>query len=330
MVGQGLAGTCLAWRLRERGQSFRLLHHKNRRSASIISAGLVTPVTGKGINPSWKVGEYLPRALSFYRLVEAALETTLFHELPIMRLFADQAEWERFQAKRAGLEEWIERAVLPGGGDAVRAEFGGVIWRRGGRLDARKFLERSRELFESEGVFSEVDDDVTMADPASEVTVLCCGAAGLGGEGSFGFLPNRRAKGEMLTVRIQGFPEHQVVSRQRWLIPIGDQCFRVGATYEWDDLDDQPTREGRTALEDLIRSFTDLPFTVLDHVAGVRPIVRASQPVIGRHPEDSQLAIFNGLGSKGALYGPGVAEELADHLCSGAPIAEDLDLVALP
>lgn len=329
VVGQGLAGTCLAWRLRERGVSFRILHQKNRRSASIISAGLVTPVTGKGMNPSWRIEEYLPGALSFYRGVEATLETTLFHKLPIMRLFAEEAEWERFQAKRARLEDWIERAILPGSGDGVRADFGAVVWRGGGRLDARKFLERSRQLFDEEGVFGEVDQDVLAADPDSQVTVFCCGAGGLGTEGPFDFLPHRRAKGEMLTVRIQGFPEHQVVSRKRWLIPIGDECFRVGATYEWDDLSDNPTEEGRAALEELVRSFTELPYTVLDHVAGVRPIVRASQPVIGRHPQKPEIAIFNGLGSKGVLYGPGVASELVDHLCEGTPIDEDLDVAAL-
>ena len=59
------------------------------------------------------------------------------------------------------------------------------------------------------------------------------------------------------------------------------------------------------------------------HEAGVRPIVRRSMPLIGEL-EDGTV-VFNGLGSKGSLYAPGVARRLVDWLIDGRAIEEELD-----
>ena len=67
IVGQGLAGTCLAWRLWDRARDFSLVHRGDRRSTSFISAGLLTPVTGRNLNPSWRLEEFLSEARAFYQ-----------------------------------------------------------------------------------------------------------------------------------------------------------------------------------------------------------------------------------------------------------------------
>lgn len=327
IVGQGLAGTCLAWRLWDRGRQIRVIHKGDRRSTSLISAGLLTPVTGRGMNPSWRLGEFLPEALRFYRSVEMVLGERFFHEFPIVRLFANREERARFEAKRDELEPWVD-GLLDHMDCPIYAPHGGVVWKGGGRLDTRRFLEASKGYFREAGFFKVEEVDLDEAFLDSEVTVLCAGAAGLG-SGPFGFLPERRAKGELLTVRILGFPEARIVSRNGWLIPLGGGLFRAGTTYDWNDLTDTITHAGRAQIEELVRSFTNLPYEVVEHVAGVRPIVRQSIPVIGRHPDRPNLAILNGLGSKGVLYAPGVAERLAAHLCEGADIDDELNVQAL-
>ena len=327
IVGQGLAGTCLAWRLWDRGVQFRLLHCGSRRSTSLISAGLLTPVTGRKLNPSWRLEEFLPEAMSFYRNVEMVLGEQFFREVPIVRLFADDEERARLERKKGELEPWMG-GFLDKGNRPYFAPHGGVTWKGGGWLDTRRFLKASRRFFMEAGVFEEQEVTLAEALPGGGVTVLCAGAAGLGA-GAFAFLPERRAKGELLTVRISGFPGERVVSRNGWLIPLGGGLFRAGSTYRWDDLTDRVTDAGREEIEDLVRSFTSLPCEVVEHVAGVRPIVRQSRPVIGRHPQMEDLAIFNGLGSKGVLYAPGASERLASHLSEGKEIEEDLDVRAL-
>ncbi len=327
IVGQGLAGTCLAWRLWDRGREFKLLHRGEGRSTSSISAGLLTPVTGRNVNPSWRLPEFLEEARDFYRKVEAVLGEQFFQEIPIVRLFADADERGRFDQKRVELEDWVAEFLEPQD-CPCHAPHGGVIWKGGGRLDARRFLEASRGFFREAGLFEVREIDLNAPDSDGGISVLCAGAAGLG-QGPFGFLPERRAKGEILTVRIPGFPEDRIMSRNGWLIPLGGGIFRAGSTYRWDDPSDRPTKSGRAQIEELIRSFTDLPFELLEHVAGIRPIVRQSRPVIGFHPELENLVIFNGLGSKGVLYAPGVAGRLVACLCDGLEIEEDLNVRTL-
>ena len=122
--------------------------------------------------------------------------------------------------------------------------------------------------------------------------------------------------------------EKRILNRRGWSIPIGDDCYRVGATYEWDDLTNEPTEAGRLKLESLVREFTDLPFEVRNHIAGVRPIVRNSEPVVGAHPQDPSSFVLNGLGSKGCLYGPKVAQQLVELILDGTPVDEELNLKA--
>ena len=64
IVGQGLAGTCLAWRMWDRRIKFRLLDRTDRRDGT-AGAGIVTPVTGHGMHLEWQVDRFLDEAVEF-------------------------------------------------------------------------------------------------------------------------------------------------------------------------------------------------------------------------------------------------------------------------
>ena len=70
---RGLAGTALGWALHERGAPFVIVDPNEKQTCSRIAAGLVTPITGKRVKPSWRVDELLPVALEHYRKVEKLL-----------------------------------------------------------------------------------------------------------------------------------------------------------------------------------------------------------------------------------------------------------------
>ena len=48
--------------------------------------------------------------------------------------------------------------------------------------------------------------------------------------------------------------------------------------------------------------------------AGVRPTVRDRRPLIGIHPAFRNLAILNGLGTRGVMIAPTAAKQLFNHL----------------
>ncbi|HEY9156184.1 MAG TPA: FAD-dependent oxidoreductase, partial [Opitutaceae bacterium] len=85
IIGQGLAGTCLAWALFEREVPFELLD-RERGGSSRVAAGLINPVTGMRFEPSWRIDEFLPEAIAFYESLERTLGERFWHPLPVVRL----------------------------------------------------------------------------------------------------------------------------------------------------------------------------------------------------------------------------------------------------
>lgn len=273
-----------------------------------MAAGLLNPVTGKNFEPSWRIDEFLPEALEFYSWVERQLGTKLWYPLPVLRLAGSEKEWGKISAK---LDDERVRRWVGGLREAPPGWVGAVEVAGGGRLDVKRFVEESRRCFESRGCFDEGD---------AERVILCEGAVGLI-SGKYG--KHRSAKGEILTLKASGWDESQIrVGGGGWLVPVGEGVFRAGATYEWNELDERPTAKGRDFVEGIVRKLGGGDFSVTDHQAGIRPILRRSEPLIGRMGDGW---MFNGLGSKGSLYAPGVASRLVSAMVDGEEIEPDLD-----
>ncbi|MCW1884561.1 FAD-binding oxidoreductase [Luteolibacter flavescens] len=308
ITGMGLAGCCLAWQRHFRGEGFTWEDDDRPGAASKVAAGLVNPVTGKNFSPSWRLAEFLPEAEAFYAKVGELLGRQLWFSYPVWRLVAE-GEWAKVESKLGEAGPWLERIEedVPGWSRAV-------VLKGGGRVATREFCEGTRAYFSA----------MRQQPQDQAATVWCEGAAGLIA-GRLG--RHRCAKGEILTLRA-GCPEDRIlIGGGGWLVPVGGGLFKVGSTYVWDRLDGEPTDEGRAKVEKIARLLVGEDFEVIAHDAGVRPIVRKSQPVIG--PLEDGRIVFNGLGSKGSLYAPGVATRLAAWLAGEADIESELDVRCL-
>lgn len=315
IVGQGLAGTCLAWELWRRGSAFVLVDRESGGS-SRVAAGMINPITGKNFAPSWRIGDFLPEALGFFHHIEEALNHRIWHPMPVLRLAGSAKEWRKIESKLGDAEvlPWLAGALL----EPPHGWVGAVEVTGGGRLDTRGFLDASREFFRERGHYRAAEIDLGEA----RRQVWCAGAAGLLA-GLHG--PHRSAKGEILTLRADGWDASRArVGGGGWLLPLGGGRFKCGATYEWDQLDELPTPEGRQRVIEIATALGGPTFEVVDHEAGIRPILRRSQPLIGPMPGGGWM--FNGLGSKGSLYAPGMARRLADWLLDGVEPEPELDV----
>ena len=177
----------------------------------------------------------------------------------------------------------------------------------GGRVDTARFIEHSAAYFSKKGLLT----IGTVADTTPSA-ILCQGAAGLIGNQ----LGNHRcAKGEIITVRADWPQTHIRIGAGGWLVPIGENHFRIGSTYEWNQLDESPTSPGLERITTIAKKLGGELFEITDHVAGIRPILRRSEPLIGKNSTDQW--IFNALGSKGTLYAPKMARMLTDWITNG-------------
>lgn len=338
IVGQGLAGTSLAWALHWLGRRVLLIDREEQNTASRVAAGLMTPITGQRfvLTPEWN--EYRAVAVRFYARIESDLGARIFRGQPMLRLFANADEREMFQSKSANEYPDVVAPNPPIDAALYDAPDGGFEMREGGRLNVTAYLGRSREFFAQQGGYFRDDLDAASGVelssgvvnlPAYGITagrlIFCQGFAGRDNPW-FAGIPFDSTQGDILTIRVHGLAEERVVHRGIWLAPEGDGVFRVGATHRREPLDGRPTAAGREELCERLGSLLLRQFEVIDHRAAVRPILLGRRPLLGFHPQHPQLGYFNGLGSKGTLSAPFLAAHFADVLTGGVHLKSEFDL----
>ena len=98
IIGQGLAGSLLAWRLTQQQQRVLILADPTQQSASHMAAGLINPVTGKRLVKSEHFETHITQALSLYQELQQFFGKTFYHSLDMLRVFQSQdtiQAWEK-------------------------------------------------------------------------------------------------------------------------------------------------------------------------------------------------------------------------------------------
>ena len=111
-------------------------------------------------------------------------------------------------------------------------------------------------------------------------------------------------------------------------MPLGEGLWRTGTNWAREGLDEQPTELQKEKLIRRFRSYfgQEVSVEITAHVAGVRPCTSDNLPFLGTHPTESYTHLFNGLGPRGTVWAPTLAEEMAEYLVSGKPFRPDCDL----
>lgn len=310
VVGQGLAGTCLAWALERAGLAVELADYGHGHASTMAAAGIINPITGRRLVKSWRVEELMPESRAFFRGVESALGVSLWREMRVRRLFADDRE-RRVWGDKQGRGEL---APFAGAGDDEG------FWIEGAaRVDLPALLSAARGYWQRSGMLREtpVGDLASEADGYS--MVIDCSGLAAARRGEFAFVPWEFSKGEMLELAVEGLAPDVIVNRRHWVLPVGPGAAWMGATQGPGMTDPTPSGTARDLLEASARSL--LPgraFTVTGQRAGVRVNLPDKHPIAGRHSVNPRLGLINGLGSKGALRAPALARQWVQHLTRGA------------
>lgn len=319
ILGQGLAGTLLAWELERAGISFALVDPGHATAATSAAAGIINPITGRRLVKSWRIDALLPAARAVYREMEAELGLPLWREVRVWRMFADARERATWCEKQARGD------LAPYGGGATTEGF----WiEPAARVDLGALLVAARARWSAAGRLREEtfsSADMEREESRHACVIDCTGRrAALGAE--FAFVPWEFSKGEILELAVDGLEPDVVLNRRSWIVSADQGRAWVGATHEPGERDATPTPAARLRLEADARALLGpaRPFTVVGQRAGVRVTLPDKHPVAGPHPLRPRLGLINGLGAKGALWAPLLARQWVDHLTTGAAFEPEI------
>lgn len=339
IIGQGLAGSLLAYFLEKAGASIYVIDPDGAGSASRRAAGLINPVTGRYFVKSWRMDELLPFARQTYRALEQELDASFYHERTILRALGSAKEENDWLA-RAGDTGY--QAYMGDHADKTELEhllhstlaYGQTL--QSAQLNVSIFLDffqkqllrknkLSKNYFHYDGL-SMTKSSVVYENIKARHVVFCEGYSGVNNP-FFSHLPFRGDKGEVLIVEIPGAGFDRIVKQNNtFLAPLGNDRYWVGATYAWTFEHDKPTEQARQELLERLQTVVKMPFNVVDQWAAIRPTVKDRRPFLGQHSEFPALWIFNGLGTKGASLAPFWAKHLSEVIVEGTALDAEVDI----
>lgn len=334
IVGQGLAGSLLAWQLMQQGCKVIIVDN-GLENASQVAAGLINPITGIRLVKSSDVDDLLPVAKQYYARLAGCFSQNFYIEKTMLRIFTNKKERDyaikRLQnrAYQSYLGEMMESV------EALKTPFGCLTQQQTAYLLTRPLLKCLKDFFIANDSYRQQAFNIADIQFQPRLCwqgifpkrIIFCEGYHASNNAYFTWLPFQSVKGEILTLKhCHNLPD-RMLNYGHWIIPLTHQQIRVGATFDWQSLNNRPTEQGKNSLLNSIKTVLDnFHYELVQHHANVRPCTLDKQPFIGFHPQHPQLGIFNGFGAKGSLQIPWYAQQFTDTLINHAPLPLTCDI----
>lgn len=337
IVGQGIAGSLLAHELLAAGRSVLVLDEAVEETSSRRAAGIYNPITGRQLVKTWLADSLFPSLEAYYQKLESYYKASFLHPKPIYRPFftiEEQNDWEG----RIGSEEYrpYVKSLLKKSLQLIGVEdpHGGLLLNHCGYVDVPVLLRQVRARLEQENCFwecmydpakLEINQEEVRYEGVSASWMINCQGPKATADPLWEFLPFKLVKGEIMDIAAD-LPGDLIVNRGVFILPKGG-LHRVGATYDHQTLDYQPSEKGTSELKERLAKVFTGSYKVKGATAGVRPATFDRKPFIGKHPTYKSVCIFNGFGTKGVSLIPYFAQQMVNFLFQNGTITPDADVV---
>lgn len=336
VVGLGLAGVSFCKYLIEAQCSFDVIDQR-RDNASLVAGGLYNPIVLKRFSHIWLAMEQMLLAKTFYTDLENLLHTSFDHKLEVLRRFSNEDEIKKWNkvAPEPVYREFMEPEVVENLNPALIAPFGFGKLYHTGRIDTSTLLTSFISLLKTRGLYQEATFEHALIEVKENGVqygnyfykkIVFAEGMHLKQNPFFNYLPLIPNKGQLIKVHCPGLDLQHIVKGPVFIVPDETDYFWVGSTYERDFSRFNPTPEGLAYLTEKLKTLIHLPFTVVEHKAGIRPTVIDRRPLVGKHPKFKNLFVINGLGSRGVLLGPFVAGGLFNHIEKNKALPKETDI----
>ncbi len=336
IVGSGLAGISFAETALQHQKNILIIDNQSQ-NASLIAGGLYNPVILKRFSEVWQAEQQLAVLDSFYQKLESKLQIKVDYKIPILRKFfsiEEQNNWFAASDNKM-LAPFLSLDLVTTKYHGINSPFNYGQVLQTGYVDTKLLLNAYKKYLLDHNLLLEetfdyhsiqfFDDGVQYKNTKAKQIIFAEGF-GLHANPFFNYLPLDGTKGELFIIKAPNLNLEVIINTSVFILPLGNDLFKVGATYNWQDKTSDPSEEGRTELLARIYEILDCEFEIIAHFAGVRPTVRDRKPLVGTHPQFSRFHILNGLGTRGVMLGPSMAIALFELIEHQKPLDKVIDI----
>ncbi|MEC4003034.1 FAD-binding oxidoreductase [Flavobacterium sp. SUN052] len=336
IVGSGLAGIAFSEIALQHNKSILVINNQSQNSTR-IAGGLYNPVILKRFSEVWQAQQQLDLLYPFYANLEKKLYVKLDYKLALLRKFysvEEQNNW--FTASdKPNLSNYLSTNLITTKWNAIPSpfNFGEVL--HSGYVDTALLLESYRSYLIKENLYLEDTFDYAQLTNNTDFIeykklkakhIIFAEGFGMLLNPFFNKLPLDGTKGELLIIKAPNLNLEVIMKSSIFVIPLGNDLYKVGATYNWEDKTNIPTESAKKELIDNLSELISCAFEIIEHQAGVRPTVKDRRPLVGTHPIHNNLHVLNGLGTRGVMLAPAMALSLFNHIEHHEPLDENIDI----
>jgi glycine oxidase len=335
IIGKGLAGIAFAETALQNNRSI-VVFDDNSQNSSKIAAGIYNPIILKRFTVVADAQEQITLLNSFYSKLETKLNQKVDFQMPVLRKFfsvEEQNNWFLAQDKPK-LSSFLDPTLNFSKFQNIDSPFGFGKVLQTGFVNTSLLLESYTAFLKIHNLLVEEDFDYQAIEfyegylkyqNIKAKHIVFAEGFGMHSNPFFKHLPLDGTKGEVLLIKAPNLVLDAILNSSLYLVPLGNDLYKIGATYEWDDKSQLPTENGKTELLEKLKEIITCEFEVVEHLAGVRPTVRDRNPLVGTHPDYAFIHILNGLGTRGVMLAPFLAQKLFDFIENGIVLPKEMD-----
>lgn len=324
VVGQGIAGSMIAYMLHLQNIPFIVIDPGYKNTSSRVAAGMFSPISGKRKTILPLVPEQIAFAVETYREIEQLTGSNFLNTGNVYHIYNAVDDRNELKAKSTlpGFEKYFIAEPLPLPNlkaEAGACEFTSSGWVNCGLLITAfaKWISQNDLLIRKRFLYTDLqigDGMMKYGDLEFNNIIFCEGYEAA--KNPFfcdeNIIP---CKGDMLTIKYDGLSTDRIVKKNSiYLIDTGNQTFRTGSTYQWNNDDEKPDELGRRLITKQLDELLQNGYTITEHRAAIRPTTKSREVIAKKHPVHRRMFMLNGLGTKGVLQGPWFARYLVNNI----------------
>lgn len=334
IVGFGLAGLSMTRHAELKNKTFDIISNQSQLSSK-IAGGIINPVAVKHMKPVWQVEKYLPFAIEYYKSLNKKYQNKSFQE-QIIKVFIHDTEQENnwYEAKdKSRLAPYLSPEIKVNTNKFLQVDKLGEI--KAGLVNLNMLLNSAKAYFENQKSWiSESFEYSKLIIQANKIIyndldykhIVFCEGFGVIHNPYFNNLGIYGNKGDYLILKSKNLQLKNILKAKYFLIPLGDDLYKFGATYQREPLNHEPSENAKVQMLLALDKMFDAPFKIIDQVCGIRPTTRDRRPVLGTHQYYDNAHILNGFGSRGVIISPLLGKYLIDHIFEQEPLPDEVSI----